>query len=445
MLFLTEWKKFNLGCQDKVLLAVSTGVDSMSLVDLMQHLPLKWRPQIQIAYVDHQLRQQSALETQFIQEYCCKHHLKLHSKTWKKEMHPQTGIEEQARNFRYQFFQDVMQKEKIKYVITAHHADDQAETFLMKLVRGGQLQQLVGIEPKRLLFPGHYVLRPLLNFSKAELEDYAVKHQLQFFQDETNFDDDVLRNRIRHQVIPKLKAENPQFLKHIQAYQTQLKMTLENQQELVRMKLNQLKTTDGWNLEKFNQLAIAQRKAILKQILMQKKLPVNENQCTEMLQFLANQQKPQQEYKINFQKRLRKEYQTFKIVNETNVQNVEKDSVALKLNQWTFVKNYQIGIFAADKYQVTADDLWIGLASLPAKLCVRHRLPHDIMETKIGHKKIRRIFIDQKFTNQQRQAALLVATHHEILAILTNQQIYLSHFNENATIRYIMVIKYRKR
>ncbi|WP_051533680.1 tRNA lysidine(34) synthetase TilS [Ligilactobacillus apodemi] len=135
--FVKQWRQLKILPSQKVLVAVSTGVDSMVLLWLVQHLPPKLRPQIYVAYIDHQLRVQSQAETQFIQAYCEKSHLPLFVKVWQD--HPKTGIENAARNVRYAFFNEIMQKEKILYLLTAHHGDDQAETFLMKLVRGGDI------------------------------------------------------------------------------------------------------------------------------------------------------------------------------------------------------------------------------------------------------------------------------------------------------------------
>ena len=100
--FIQNWKKFDLNRQP-LLVAVSTGVDSMTLLDLLQRLPENLRPQITVGYVDHRLREQSNTETQFIQEYCRQHCLPLKIAVWDAEQHPQHGIEEAARKFRYAF------------------------------------------------------------------------------------------------------------------------------------------------------------------------------------------------------------------------------------------------------------------------------------------------------------------------------------------------------
>ena len=160
--------------QDKVVVAVSTGVDSMVLLDLLQHLSSKNRPQIIVAHMNHELRKQSQLEERFIRQYCKQNDLKLAVAHWPQTLHPQTGVENAARQARYHFFQEVMKDNQAKILLTAHHQNDLAETMLMKMTRGGQLSQLVGIRDRRPFASGT-LIRPLLPFSKQQLKKYALQ------------------------------------------------------------------------------------------------------------------------------------------------------------------------------------------------------------------------------------------------------------------------------
>lgn len=443
--FNNHFRKFNLE-QKKVLVAVSTGVDSMSLLKLLMDLPVESRPKIEVAYVDHKLRKQSIVETEFIQKFCKKNNLKLHQTVWQKKFHPKLGIEEQARNFRYSFFEKVMDENNIKYLMTAHHADDQAETFLMKLVRGGQLQQLVGIESLRDFADNKYIIRPLLPFSKLEILNFAQRNQIKYFEDETNAMDDALRNRIRHQIIPLLKKENPKFLEHIQEYESQIKIALSCQELEQQRIVEKLRDSDGYNLELFSQLNANQQELVMKQILKLTDIPINQHQVTEIIQFLLNLNKPQGIYQINQEKQLRKEYQTFKIECK-NKKTIKKElAILLSLNQWIKYEDFKIGIFSKDKVVIEKTDKTIGLSNCPSKLVLRFRKPKDYFEINGMHKKLRRYFIDNKIPSEDRQTMPLIADGNLIYAALNPQQLYLSHFSENATIRYIIVIKkYRKR
>lgn len=174
------WQK-----DQRVLIAVSTGVDSMVLLDLCRHLPADLRPKLGIAYVDHHLRAQSQAETTFIQAFAQQLHLPLYVADWPKVQHPKEGIEAAARAFRYAFFAQIMAEHNYDKVLTAHHGDDLAETILMKLMRSGDLPATVGLPVKRP-FGKFELVRPLLNFSKAQLYAYAKARHLVYFEDVTN-------------------------------------------------------------------------------------------------------------------------------------------------------------------------------------------------------------------------------------------------------------------
>ena len=132
-----------------LVVAVSTGVDSMVLLDLLQNLPKLRRPRLIVAHVNHHLRTQSTAEEAFLRTYCRQRSLPLEVAQWAVAEHPAKGIEAAARRFRYAFFATVMDKYQAQAVATAHHQDDLAETVLMKLIRGGRIEQLGALRWQR--------------------------------------------------------------------------------------------------------------------------------------------------------------------------------------------------------------------------------------------------------------------------------------------------------
>lgn len=199
----------------KLLLAVSTGVDSMVLLHLLEQQNI----QIGVVHVDHQLRPESKKEAAFLQNYCRNHQLPFYLKVW--EQPAKENIEAEARKLRYAFFEKIMVQENYELLLTAHHGDDQLETLLMRLVRGGSLIGHSGIARQQSFGAGS-LLRPLLSFSKEEIYAYAKKEQLTYFEDATNASAAYFRNRIRQNVVPGLKKENPQILLHAQQFHQQL-------------------------------------------------------------------------------------------------------------------------------------------------------------------------------------------------------------------------------
>ena len=194
----------------KVLLACSTGVDSMVLLDLLRKS--LDASQIVIAHVNHQRRSESAIEETYILSYAKQNHINCY--TTKLPHYSGNNFQNWARKKRYAFFLEIAEAEKIDIVLLAHHADDNLETILLRLLRSSSLEGYGGIK-EYSNYQGLTIYRPLLNISKDEIIEYAKSNSIKYFEDSSNFEDDYARNRIRHYVLPILKKENPALTKAI--------------------------------------------------------------------------------------------------------------------------------------------------------------------------------------------------------------------------------------
>ena len=206
----------------------------MVLLNLLERLRY-CRPQIIVAHVNHELRKASNTEEHYLRSYCRKHHLSLIVAHWPKDQHPRSGIENAARIFRYRFFAKIMKQERAEVLLTAHHLNDQAETILMRLIRGGDLNELTGIHRVRR-FANGYLIRPLLRTPKARLYQYAKVHRVKYYVDRTNYSLKMTRNRMRHLLLPAMERENPQVLNHLSGYASQLHQLIRNDR-LLNLKL----------------------------------------------------------------------------------------------------------------------------------------------------------------------------------------------------------------
>lgn len=186
-----------------VFCAVSGGVDSVVLLDILDALQTRLGFSLRAAHFNHNLRgAESDRDEAFVRALCEKRKIPLTvSSADVRARAIETGesIEQAARSLRYAFFETLP-----GLVATAHNADDNAETILLNLVRGTSLAGLCGIAPQR-----GQIIRPLLCLTRSEIEDYAKRRALQFVEDSTNSTDFCLRNRLRHHVMPLLRAENP--------------------------------------------------------------------------------------------------------------------------------------------------------------------------------------------------------------------------------------------
>lgn len=192
------------------LLAASGGPDSMALLQMLNN-ELDKTSQLVVAHLDHQIRNDSYLEYELLKKVCKQNGLLLFNKSWPNSLHPQTGVEAAARNYRYHFLAEVAKKINADYLLTAHHGDDLLENILLKLIRSGDASEMSSLQPVRS-WQGIFLIRPLLKYSKQQLLDFDRANNISFIEDATNAADDVQRNRLRHHVVPLLKKENPNIL-----------------------------------------------------------------------------------------------------------------------------------------------------------------------------------------------------------------------------------------
>ena len=186
---------------NKLLVAFSGGLDSTALLSLVKKLSEK-RPHLSLRaiHIHHGLSPNADAWTNHCQQLCKQFAIPLIIEKVKVEMHD--GIEAGAREARYQAISTHIQPDE--YLVTAHHLNDQTETFFLALKRGAGLQGLGAMQKESQLF-GMPILRPLLSFSRYELEDYVQRETLSWVEDESNQDNHYDRNFLRNQILPELR------------------------------------------------------------------------------------------------------------------------------------------------------------------------------------------------------------------------------------------------
>ena len=190
----------------KIGVAVSGGMDSMVLL----HLLISAGVTPYVINVEHGIRGESSLsDSAFVKDFCEKNGLPLFSTQVNAVAESRKlgiSIELAARKLRYNYFDKLLADGKVDRIALAHHADDNAETILMRIFRGTGIRGLKGITER----DGY--IRPLIKFTRAEIEEYAKNNNVPFVEDETNSDTVYTRNFIRHEILPKIKERYPEVL-----------------------------------------------------------------------------------------------------------------------------------------------------------------------------------------------------------------------------------------
>ena len=213
---LTTIKKYNMiNDGDKVVIGVSGGPDSITLLNVLNKFKEKLNIKIYVAHINHSIREEADEETEYVREFCKKIDVEFFCKKIDVESEAKKlkiGTEEAGRNIRYAFFEEVAEKVEANKIATAHNSNDNAETVLMNIIRGTSISGLKGIEKMR----DNKFIRPLIETTRATIEEYCKKEKLNPRYDKSNKENVYTRNKIRNLLIPYIQKEfNPNIIEGI--------------------------------------------------------------------------------------------------------------------------------------------------------------------------------------------------------------------------------------
>lgn len=196
---------------DRVLVAVSSGPDSMALLHLLHRMA---SVELGIFHLNHQLRPEADEEAEYVAALGRQLGLPVYVYQYDVNRYckeQQLSVEAGAREVRYRLMQDCLEKHGYTKIALGHHKDDQAETVLLHLIRGTGLAGLGGMKPIRDCY-----IRPLLPFTRRQIISYCDAFQITYYHDQTNFSTEYGRNKLRLELIPLIEAEyNPKFSQHL--------------------------------------------------------------------------------------------------------------------------------------------------------------------------------------------------------------------------------------
>ena len=203
--YLAFFEKNAISLDAKFLIGVSGGIDSMVCLDLAR----KYTKNISVAHINYKLRgKESDRDEKIVRDYCLKWNIPFHLQV--SRIDKSKNIQLEARNLRYSFYEEMLKTNELDFTITAHHLNDNVETFFLNASRGSGINGLIGIPSIR-----KQIIRPLINVSKTQIMDYSAKIQLKFGEDSSNKTSDYNRNFLRNKVLPLLNDQFPTFFDKI--------------------------------------------------------------------------------------------------------------------------------------------------------------------------------------------------------------------------------------
>ena len=377
----------------KILLAISGGRDSMTLLDWLYKYRKKLEIEICLAHVNHGLREESDFEEQELKKIAKKLGVNIFTSSFSGPF-----SEQKARAFRYSFFKKIMKEEQCTALVTAHHADDQAETIFMRILRGSRLFHISGIKEKQRFANGE-LIRPLLSFQKSDFP--TIFH----FEDWTNQENHYLRNRIRNDYFPILEKENPQLKKHL----IELGIEISQMQDALVYLTKNIELT---NVKEFQYQPYCVQSFLLQTYL--KKFPdlqISKAQFSDILTILNKHSNYQQLLKADYE--LYKNYNYFEIRKISPQSDLKVDSILLKYNDIVEYGNYRFS-FGKELHGTEIQEVFV---SRETEIILRRRREQDKIFLNQHYKKLRRYFIDQKVPIDQRKNAVIIEQNGEIIAI----------------------------
>ncbi|HFI0119656.1 TPA: tRNA lysidine(34) synthetase TilS [Streptococcus suis] len=404
---------------EKVLVAVSGGLDSMNLFHLLYQNRQELGISLGLAHVNHGQREESVSEESYLKQ------LAEDSKVPFFLSHFEgTFSEETARKWRYAFFAKIMEQEGFTALVTAHHANDQAETVLMRLIRGSRLRHLSAIQPIQPFANGE-LIRPLLSFKKSDFEN--VFH----FEDASNFSSTYFRNRVRHGYLPQFKQENPKIEKAL----CHLSDDTDNLLQALRDLTDHLSVTD---LTSFRQQTQAVQTYLLEEYVETfPDLQLSRPQFNELLHILQSKANYRHLLKNNYI--LEKEYDSFKIYKIGPQTDEPKEPVMVESEG---IFSYGSYIFSLNHPLENAEQILHFPSEVPIRL--RGRQAGDTILINGVNKKLRRWFIDNKIPQQIRQEAIIIEQAGEIYGIANLASSDLSKSIKNDIIKATLYIKMKE-
>lgn len=430
-------KQLNIDKTMSIVVATSGGPDSMALLHMLKNNNYN----IICAHVNHNLRRVSDDEYIFVQDYCKKNNIIFEG--MKIDQYKNNKFtESEARKKRYNFFEKILIKYNTDILLTAHHGDDLIETILMRIIRGSNLDGIKGFS-KVSKFKNFKIIRPLIFYTKDEIETYVKKNNIPYVVDETNKSKKYTRNRIRLDILPILKKETNSVHRKFLNFSEELE---ENNQyikeEVEKIKKENFKD-NTINLKLFNKNNKYIKKKELESVILDiygdNINVINKKHIENILKITEYNKNSEIDLPNNI--KVIKSYNNLKFINNKDklrkYKYIFKDSI--EIDEYGIIKTIE------DTKEKSNYVIKLNSNEIALPLIIRTMEDNDYIEVKNlnGRKKINKIFINEKIEKDLRKTyPILTDSNNNILWIPGIKKSKFDCYNKEF---YDIIIKYTKK
>jgi tRNA(Ile)-lysidine synthase len=377
-----------------LIISVSGGVDSMTLLHMLKGTSYP----LVVVHFNHLKRDQSVIEKDLVEQYCKSIDVPFHYYTIKVN---QGNFHHQAHILREHYLNEVAKIYQTRYILTAHHLDDLFENVLIKLTRGSNLLGYAGMQQINETESFSYI-KPLLYISKKEILSYAKENNISFLDDESNEENTYLRNRYRHSVVPIMKQENDMLLDQIKQYHNQISDVF----FFIRNQTKQTIKNGHINLERFKTWDKVLQDDAIAYLIESYELNISYEIIQKIKRMLLSN-KPNSIYRLNKNHCFIKSYQDAFIKPLT-----DKDDVQFLIKEGeTRIGNMAIFTLLSKSSSKTEEFTKLCYNKLAFPLILRHRMEGDQLAYSYGHKKLKKLFIDEKIPMDVRNDLWILTDH----------------------------------
>lgn len=407
-----------------LIVSVSGGPDSL----VLYHILKKLNVDMVVVHFNHQKREESEAEAIYIKSLCDEALIPYEYFVLDLE---DVNFQAEAHKLRRKHLLDVAFSYGSTTILTAHHLNDLAESILMKLSRGSNLLGYSGIQ--KVYHKDDYTfVKPLLDYSKDEILNYAKSHNIFFFEDHTNLSHDYTRNRFRHNILPSLIEENPAFLDKIK----QFNQTLKESFDFIRKQtFSFLKDKKSILITNLKSLDLVIQKDVIAYLLEQKNLDITNDKIHSILNFLQ-ESGPNSTFDLGdnfvFLKVYNKAYITEKI-------EIKPFKQQLSLDAFNVLPSSGYIVFEELNEDLNSYDINLCYNKLNMPLWARTRMPGDKLSFDYGTKKLKDFYIDKKIPKRLRDSDIIITDNEDVILAVLGR-----YYNTSPELKDTIKLRYKR-